>query len=94
MITVRVRFFAGHRDIVGQAEQTYEVDDHATVAELWQTLVTTYPRLAGYTGRLLFAVNQTFVEPSAQLHQDDEVAFIPPVSGGTEDANAALPYYC
>ncbi|NTU79890.1 MAG: molybdopterin converting factor subunit 1 [Chloroflexales bacterium] len=83
MVTVRVRFFAGHRDIVGRSEAEFHLEEGATVGSLWERLVGDYPRLAGYTGRLLFAVNQEFAEPATTLSAGDEVAFIPPVSGGT-----------
>jgi molybdopterin synthase catalytic subunit len=83
VITLRVRFFAGHRDIVGRAEQELILEDGATVGSAWEHLVGVYPRLAGYTGRLLFAVNQEFAEFATPLGSGDEVAFIPPVSGGS-----------
>lgn len=82
MITVHVRFFAGHRDIVGRQEQQLALAEGATVGQVWEQLVSAYPRLAGYTGRLLFAVNQEFALPATTLQDGDELAFIPPVSGG------------
>jgi len=88
MIQVRVRFFAGHRDIVGQPELTCALEPGATVESLWEQLVTDYPRLRGYTGRLLYAVNQEFSDYATTLQDGDEVAFIPPVSGGTHAGNA------
>jgi molybdopterin synthase catalytic subunit len=86
MIEVRIRFFARHRDIVGTAEAIRTVDTGCTVGQLWERLVEEHPRLHGYTGRLLYAVNQQFAEPETVLSDGDEVAYIPPVSGG-----AALP---
>lgn len=85
MITVQVRFFAGHRDIVGRPEQTFRLERGTTVGDLWARLVAEHPRLGGYTGRLLFAVNQQFAEPATALGDGDEVAFIPPVSGGAPE---------
>lgn len=82
MIRVRVRFFAGHRDIVGRSEQELTLEAGASVGAVWEGLVAAYPRLAGYTGRLLYAVNQEFAQPATVLADGDEVAFIPPVSGG------------
>ncbi len=41
-----------------------------------------YARLSGYSGRMLYAVNQDFSTLGTELHDGDEVAFIPPVSGG------------
>jgi molybdopterin converting factor subunit 1 len=79
---VTVRFFAGHRAIVGAAEQVFELAEGATVGSLWELLVERYPQLAGYAGRLLYAVNQEFSTLHTPLAAGDEVAFIPPVSGG------------
>lgn len=82
MITVHIRLFAGHRDIVGRTELEMQLEPGATVGDAWGRLVADYPRLAGYTGRLLYAVNQEFSQPATPLHDGDELAFIPPVSGG------------
>ena len=79
---VTVRYFAGHRDIVGRAEERIELSRGATVGTLWELLVSRYPRLGGYSGRLLYAVNQEFSTLETELHAGDEVALIPPVSGG------------
>ena len=79
---VIVRYFAGHRDITGRAEERVTLDGGATVGALWEQLVARYPRLAAYSGRLLYAVNQEFGALDTELYDGDEVAFIPPVSGG------------
>lgn len=84
MIEVRIRFFAAHRDIVGVAEQTRTLPAGTTVAALWERLVSDYPPLARYSGRVLHAINQEFHDPSTRLHDGDEVSYLPPVSGGTE----------
>ena len=79
---VVVRYFAGHRDITCRLEERVALAQGATVGALWEQLVGRYPRLGGYSGRLLFAVNQEFGSLTTALHDGDEVAFIPPVSGG------------
>ncbi|HEU5097543.1 MAG TPA: molybdopterin converting factor subunit 1 [Roseiflexaceae bacterium] len=79
---ITVRYFAGHRDITGQTEERVELETGATVGSFWEVLVARYPRLGGYTGRMLYAVNQEYATPATKLHDGDEVAFIPPVSGG------------
>lgn len=84
MITIRVRLFAAHRDIVGQQELTVPMEAGATVGAVWEHLVARHPSLGRYTGRLLYAVNQQFAEPGATLQDGDEVAIIPPVSGGLQ----------
>ncbi|NNJ10683.1 molybdopterin converting factor [Chloroflexales bacterium ZM16-3] len=85
MITVHIRFFAGHRDIVGRSAQDMQIEEGATLGQVWGRLTVDHPRLAGYTGRLLYAINQEFAGPESPLADGDEVAFIPPVSGGTPD---------
>ena len=79
---VTVRYFAGHRDIAGRAEERVELSDGATVGVLWELLIARYPRLGVYSGRLLYAVNQEFGTLETELRGGDEVALIPPVSGG------------
>jgi MoaE-MoaD fusion protein len=79
---VIVRYFAGHRDITGRAEERFDLPTGATVGALWEDMIARYPRLSGYSGRLLYAVNQEFGALTTELHDGDEVAFIPPVSGG------------
>lgn len=85
---ITVRYFAGHRDITGQASEQFELAEHATVASLWALLTERYPRLAAYSGRVLYAVNEEFGTLDTLLQDGDDVAFIPPVSGGTLDQSA------
>lgn len=80
---ITIRFFAQHRDIVGAPELTRDVAQGTTAAQLWAHLSEEYPLLAPMTRSLLYAVNQSYVDPSEELHDGDEVAFIPPVSGGS-----------
>ena len=79
---IAIRYFAGHRDITGRPEEQLDLAPGATVGSLWELLVERYPRLAGYSGRILYAVNQEFGTLATELHDGDEVAFVPPVSGG------------
>lgn len=79
---IRVRFFAILRERVGAAEIVKELPDGSTVSQLWQLLQQDHPALAVSGIRLLYAVNQTYVKPDHVLKNDDEVVFIPPVSGG------------
>lgn len=90
-MVVTIRYFAGHRDITGRSEERVELASGATVGTLWEQLTTAYPRLAGYTGRLLYAVNQEFATPATELQDGDEVGFIPPVSGGSGTVTGAAP---
>ncbi len=82
VFSVRVRYFARARDIVGADEVIEEVPYEPTVGQLRQTLKHTYPALAGLLERSAIAVNHDFAEDARRLAPGDEVAVIPPVSGG------------
>lgn len=79
---VKVKFFAVLRERVGSGEITREIKEGSTVADLWESLRRDYPKLAPVETRLLYAVNQHYVDPDHVLKEQDEVVFVPPVSGG------------
>ena len=79
---IRLLLFAAVRDIVGTDEMNVELDEGTTPAALWATLRSKHDRLAGYETPPMVAVNQVYADPEAPLRPGDEVAFIPPVSGG------------
>lgn len=81
-MTIKVKLFAILRERAGTAEITQEVEQGSTVAQLWDRLQHDYPKLAGPAFRLLYAVNQNYVSPEQVLCDGDELAIIPPVSGG------------
>ena len=85
---VRVRLFAMQREAAGTKELPVEVRDGATVADAWDAAVAAVPALAPGRDTLRFAVNGAYAEPLTGLVDGDEVAAIPPVSGGdgTDDA--------
>lgn len=80
---VTVRFFALHRDVVGASEMTLDIAPGTTAGGLWRQLGDRYPRLQGASRALMYAVNQEYADPGVELHDGDEVAYIPPVSGGS-----------
>lgn len=79
---VKIKFFAILRERVGTGEITKEIKEGSTVAELWEALRRDYPKLAPVETRLLYAVNQNYVNRDHILKDQDEVVFVPPVSGG------------
>lgn len=81
-MNVRVKFFAMLRERAGVAEVSKEVVPGSSVADLWRQLRTDYPKLDVPGIRLLYAVNQNYVGLDHQLEDNDEVVFVPPVSGG------------
>jgi molybdopterin converting factor subunit 1 len=79
---VKVLFFGLTHDLTGFDHEEVEVPNGATLADLWSRYENRFPRLGGIRGSLLAAVNQEIAKQSQQLHEGDEVAFMPPVSGG------------
>ncbi|MGE5361162.1 MAG: molybdopterin converting factor subunit 1 [Bacteroidales bacterium] len=79
---MRVRLFARLRDLVGTGEAVCEVPDAARVADVWQALEREHPAIAPYGRSVSAAVNADFARMSASVCDGDEVAFLPPVSGG------------
>jgi molybdopterin converting factor subunit 1 len=79
---VAVKLFAAVRDIVEQSEVVLELEDHATVKMLRTKLAEQYPPLQPLLSQTLFAVNAQYVPDSTPLEEDNDIALIPPVSGG------------
>lgn len=76
------RFFANTRDIVGSGEVRLRVADGTTLKGLLEHLFVKHPRLRPFEETMLVAVNQEFAEPATVLRDGDEIAIMPPVSGG------------
>jgi molybdopterin synthase catalytic subunit len=81
-MNVTVRLFASLRERVGHAALDREVATGATAGDLLRTLRVEFPALAG-TGRIAIAVNSEYTTLDHALREGDEVALIPPVSGGS-----------
>jgi molybdopterin converting factor subunit 1 len=79
---VRLLLFAVLRDIVGADERELDVADGTRAIDLWNGLREAHPQIAPYERPPFTAVNQDYVQPETLLRDGDEVAFIPPVSGG------------
>ena len=79
---VSVRLFARLKELAGADTMTVEVPDSATVAEVWQAAIATVPALVPHGRALSCAVNTTFARMTQKVSDGDDVAFLPPVSGG------------
>ena len=79
---VTIRLFARLRDLAGSGELVRDVPDPATVQTVWKTLVTEMPALGEYERTMSVAVNADYSRMTAAVNEGDEVAFLPPVSGG------------
>ena len=81
-MTVTVHLFAGARDAVGRPTVTVDLPDGATVGGLRSVVAAQFPALAAVLARSAVAVNQEYAEDAGVISPGDEVAVIPPVSGG------------
>ena len=79
---VTVRLFARLRDIAGASELSREIAAGATSRSVWQQLAGVYPELGKYERSISSAVNADYARMDQVLREGDEVAFLPPVSGG------------
>ena len=80
---VTVRLFARLRDMAGgNGELVRDVPEPATVQTVWDALVAEMPSLIDYEKTMSVAVNAEYARMAAPVNEGDEVAFLPPVSGG------------
>jgi molybdopterin converting factor subunit 1 len=79
---ITVRLFARLRDIAGDGELARDAPGGATVGAVWTALVADYPELAPYEKSISCAVNADYSRFTATVAEGDEIAFLPPVSGG------------
>jgi molybdopterin synthase sulfur carrier subunit len=77
-MTISVRFFASLREQLGYGEAELEQQPALTVDDVWKLSTKNHPLSAN----VLVAVNQEYVSFNEQVHDGDEVAFFPPVTGG------------
>lgn len=83
---VRVLFFGVLKDLVGCAEDTMEVQPGTTLEDVFEHYSQRFETVRGKRSSILFARNQEFAAPGTSLADGDEIAFLPPVSGGSEGA--------
>ena len=79
---VDVRYFAAARETVGREAESLVLEPGATVAALRALLFDLHPDLRALEAGLRFAIGERFADAEAVLGDGDQVALIPPVSGG------------
>ena len=87
-LRIRVRLFAMQRETAGMRELRLEVPMGSTIDDAWSAVVETVPALAPGRSSLRFARNGSYEDPDTLLADGDEIACIPPVSGGADEAPA------
>lgn len=81
-ITVTIKLFAAYQEAYGSPELVLEFPPSAPVSAVLDRLIHEHPELQQWRNVTRFGVNLQFVEPDTLLQNGDEVALIPPVSGG------------
>lgn len=79
---ITVRFFAVLKDRAGLSESALDLPEGCTISMALESLSKQYPAIRRDLQRAAFAVNRTYVKPDSILNDNDELALIPPVSGG------------
>jgi molybdopterin synthase catalytic subunit len=90
---VRVLFFGMLKDAAGRTSDTLQLPERATLADLLERCAEKFPALPKFFGSLALSVNQEYAARGTMLHENDEVALLPPVSGGSVQAEVAEAAY-
>ena len=88
-IVVKVLFFGAARDAAGHGEVDFVLKGASTAANAFEAVLEKYPDLRRFGRSLLFAVNQEYAALDCEVHDGDELAVFPPVSGGSREAGSA-----
>jgi molybdopterin converting factor subunit 1 len=81
-IRLNVLFFGRLKDTIGHAQESIEIPSDSDIEDLFAQCVARYPALAEHRTAIAVSRNREFAAWSTPLHSGDEVAFLPPVSGG------------
>ena len=79
---MRILFFAQAKDAAGAAELEMKIFDGAGVEEIWEKLIAEKPKLVAFRKTTRLARNGEYADAQTKFTDADEVALIPPVSGG------------
>jgi len=79
---VTVQLFARLRELAGRAETTCDLAPGASVADVWRALEADHPAISPLGASVSAAVNAEFAPMATEVHDGDDIAFLPPVSGG------------
>jgi len=81
-LSVRVLFFGRVRELTGLSEEAVDIPEGATLSDLFDHYQKRFPPLAGFRSSLVASRNQEFAPWETSLSSGDDIAFLPPVSGG------------
>src|SRR5205085_11756416 len=78
----RILFFGMLREIAGASSEEAEFPEGADLNGVFRAYAARFPRLQELAGSIVVARNQEFADPATRIAEGDEIAFLPPVSGG------------
>ena len=87
---VRVLFFGVLKDLVGQTSDDADFPEATSLGNIFESYAQRFPRLGEMAGSILMARNREFAERTTVAGPEDEVAFLPPVSGGCETGDLEI----
>jgi molybdopterin converting factor subunit 1 len=82
---VHVLFFGILKDLAGLGDERLDLPEHAVLGDVLAHYATRIPKLREFSASLAMSINQEYAGPNSKLHAGDEVALLPPVSGGVGD---------
>lgn len=82
---VRVLFFGILKELAGQDDESLDLPEHAVLGDVLAHYETRIPKLRKFSRSLAMSINQEYAGPNSKLHAGDQVALLPPVSGGVGD---------
>ena len=83
IVRVKVLFFGMLKDVVGRSEEQIDLAEGARLDAVFSRYASQFPRLTEFESSIVLACNQQFCERTAPVRDGDEIAFLPPVSGGS-----------
>jgi molybdopterin converting factor subunit 1 len=81
-IRLKVLFFGRIRELCGLSEESIQTAEGATLEEVFTSYALRFPKLSGFHSSLVASRNQEFAAWDTKVTEGDEIAFLPPVSGG------------
>ncbi len=88
---VRILFFGMLKDLAGRGSDLLNLPEHATLSDVFTHYEELVPRLGQLAASIAISINQEFAGPDSKLKEGDEIAFLPPVSGGLTDPESDMP---
>jgi MoaE-MoaD fusion protein len=88
---VRILFFGVLRDMAGRGSDLLNLPEHATLGDVFTHYEELIPRLGKLAASIAISINQEFAGPDSKLKEGDEIAFLPPVSGGLKGPESDVP---